>query len=920
MTMIMSAMPHKGWGQTECNCADYPGYQCITFDELPALIATGKLKDYEEAKTEPQFVVIRTYVEFRDLTNVDPYTFAPGSHIIMGSGSALILYKEVIFNDTHIESCDQGPNPYTWSGIIVADGGTLRVNGGTLENGCEIIGLRSGSKAEITGVTFQNNWDVITAEGNVQLLGEGISHNTFDGTIFPNGCGGVRHAIFVQDAPYFKIGNDVGGGAPNVFFGYGSPVSIVNSNIDIHNSTFFNFSMGQLLGTAVWLRGTNGTYKANIFGTGSGSNNEAIAFGFQDGIRSTNYDLKVRNAFFDQNVNHVNIYGDLAVKLNIAQNGFDRMGAKSVLVSGIPFLSAAIDTNVISDNLPNEEFTFRNAIDWRSNSAAGTNVATIRGNTISDDIKPHVNPATFHYDHTGIQINNSSQVSIEDNLLSKEYINPGNPNTYVGISLRNSGGNQVIGNTASSVYRPLAQGFRFEASANNVISCNHATHLAKGFAFNDNCDHANFRFNDMEDNAAGLALEEGNQAITRIGKQFRQGNRWSGELPAGGVAEAIIEGQTPNPATLQNSIFVIHDLNTASAFWANPRVPANGWFLPANFDGELLEECMVFPPIDPDDRFSAAERSVVDGSFATYSNYPAVTWDAMLQTYGTLEENADLRSISSATGAFYQQHQYGNVGKLHRALHDWENVRKMSASLVTSWASNDEQISQKLTAIRAQQAQMPLATPAAQHQIAENIAGLQSDLVALQQVNQHLSAQYRSEVNSKANLLLTDLSAIAVTEVWEQNLKTFLTISADRLLTDSAVWTATQYSILAFIADQCRYEGGMAVVLARSAIEKYPDDDELLCSTSPRSSRLANDGSVRISPNPAMYRCDLSFGRSLSGTLSVVSLQGQSVFSTVLNQAATLSLDTHTWPAGVYQVDIRPDQGGRIVQKLAIVR
>jgi len=48
--------------------------------------------------------------------------------------------------------------------------------------------------------------------------------------------------------------------------------------------------------------------------------------------------------------------------------------------------------------------------------------------------------------------------------------------------------------------------------------------------------------------------------------------------------------------------------------------------------------------------------------------------------------------------------------------------------------------------------------------------------------------------------------------------------------------------------------------------------------------------------------------------------KGQLVFSKVLNEAASFSLDTHAWPAGVFQVDIRPDQGPRIVQKLAIIR
>ena len=863
-----------------------------------------------EAASNKQYIVVTNTLNF-NLSYA--YVFAPGSVIVLSENAQFTVNSDLTLKGVEIKGCSSNT---TWPGILVSSTGALRmIENCKVSEACAGVLLSHGAKAEITNTTFQHNFSCVKASGSVQLTGEGISHNTFDGVDVLTGCSGIRHAINVENTPYFKIGNDISGGQSNDFIGFGTPIRVIDSNVDIYNSSFFNTNP-TLSGVAINLIGTSGTYTANIIGLGSGSSNMTFAQGYEFGIQSNNYNLTVKNAFFDHNIYHIRAGGTLPVYVNITKNRFERMASIGVQIVGVPFLSAVIDTNQISDNLGDTDFAVRTGISWSGNTAAGGEPANIRSNVIRDNDKP-IMQGFSGYTHRGLFVGGSSGVHIEENWLTQSYSALFNPHKYNGIVLSNSNGNQIIGNRVSSVdRRPAYEGIRFEMSAENLISCNAVSNLGKGFAFWDECDHSNFRFNEMEDNFSGLALEVGDQVATKIGRQFKQGNVWRGDLPQNGVAEAVVEGGA-NPATVQNSLFYISNANPTSNLWANPRIPSSSWFLPAP-EETLFSNCIT--TLSPDDRVSAAERSTIGGTFGNYTPYPALTWDATLQTYGTLDQNLDLRPVMSAEDTFYQQHQNANIGKLSRAMRDWEGIRKMTAGFKASWESNHAQIDQKLADIRVQQGQMPSAGQAQQAQIAQNIAALQSDVTELQQANQSLSTQYQSGIATRCNLLLGNLSAITTTDIWEQNLKTVLTLSTDRLLAGNGDWTIPQYSTLQSIADQCRYEGGKAVVLARVAIEKSDYNDEILCQPVERTTITTNKPSALLAPNPATDWCEINFGRSFNGMLTVFSLQGQRIFSRALIEASSLSLDTHTWPPGMYEVDIRSDQSDRIVQKLAIIR
>ncbi|MFN0036011.1 MAG: T9SS type A sorting domain-containing protein [Saprospiraceae bacterium] len=349
-------------------------------------------------------------------------------------------------------------------------------------------------------------------------------------------------------------------------------------------------------------------------------------------------------------------------------------------------------------------------------------------------------------------------------------------------------------------------------------------------------------------------------------------------------------------------------------------IVADEWF---EFSGTAPEPTLICSRYnDPNGAAqSRAGKMVIDGTFEPYKGYPASTWEASLGAFSVLMAHPELRPAGSPDAAFYNLHDTGNVGKLQRAREARDNIALFSASLESAWTNNETAVSQKLDEIRAQNQEMQQAqTPAQQAQIAQMLTTLKGELTALQQTNQSLSAQYLSAVADRANLLLSDLAAISTTDVWESNLKTVLTLLAQRQLAGNAEWTEAQQNTLQAIADQCRHAGGIGVVIARAAIEKFDYDDEALCPgfTQPRSGDATGSFNATLVPNPANDICHVVFGRAASGTLTLSDLQGRVLRYVRLTDVGSFDLDTRDLTIGLYYVQVKSEQGIVCSNKLAV--
>ncbi len=154
------------------------------------------------------------------------------------------------------------------------------------------------------------------------------------------------------------------------------------------------------------------------------------------------------------------------------------------------------------------------------------------------------------------------------------------------------------------------------------------------------------------------------------------------------------------------------------------------------------------------------------------------------------------------------------------------------------------------------------------------------------------------------------------------NLKTVLTLLAQRQLAGNTAWSESQQNTLQAIADQCRHQGGIGVVLARTAIGVFIYNDEAMCpgqGLRPERSELATRQLARLAPNPASDICHVTFEKPMSGTLFVRDLQGQILRTLQLREEATLDLDTYNLVNGLYLISIKDVQGRQFVSKLAVI-
>ncbi|MBP6811986.1 MAG: T9SS type A sorting domain-containing protein, partial [Saprospiraceae bacterium] len=374
--------------------------------------------------------------------------------------------------------------------------------------------------------------------------------------------------------------------------------------------------------------------------------------------------------------------------------------------------------------------------------------------------------------------------------------------------------------------------------------------------------------------------------------------------------EARFDGD-PDALLLSMSAFNINTADQNSQLWATPRIPAVGWFGYSGHSPSNLIHCVTTvddPPREPHQAF--ASQMVINGTFESYKGYPATTWDASLYAFSELIAQPEWRPDGSLNEQFYNLHNTGNVGKLQRAREAWDNIALFSSTLESNWSSNQAAISQKLDELLTQSQLMQNSQIAIQQvQISQTMETLKNDLTELQALNQSLSTQFSSEVNARGSQLLTDLSAISTTMIWEANLKSVLALLAQRQIENTTEWTNEQESALLSIANQCRHEGGIGVVLARAAINKFDYNDEAMCPgyTQPRSDNGFEVVHAILSPNPASNLCQIRFDKALSGTLTICNLQGQVLRSLQLSNTLSLDIDTESLPTSLYVVQIKTD-------------
>lgn len=880
-------------------------YKCITFGTSPDLIAAGKLLPFDQAQTQAQKIIVLNYIEF-----TEDYVFAPGSDIIFLNGALLWIKSHVRIEQSALRGCGS-----PWYGIQVDANGILQLEGSAIANSCEGVILLPNSKAEVAGNQFNDTYTCVQVYGKVTLMGDGIAYNLFDGSaIQVSGCSaGAPAAIRLSNVPQITIGNVVPDGIPNQVIGYPTGIQAANSNLDVVNTVFRTSPTG----TAISLKGSGGTYSATITGLGGAATSPPMVSNYGFGISSQNYNVTLKDAFLQKVQRGVSSLGNTSpVAFDIRRNRFEAYDFFGIYILQSLLTQATIQDNIAIDNSEGEN-GLRNWIRWHTNSFASlTGGGYIYKNKFYDDAKVAPDPL-ITYESTGIYVFQSSGLTMEDNEFYQNYSSTA-PHDFRGIWQFASPNNRLIGNEVSGVVGPNTvlnttpyRGIYINESGNTFISCNSTSGLNRGVDFDGpECDGTDFRYNVMSNNIIGLYLADG----TIIGQQYEKENRWPGDLPPGGLFEALYDGPIPIAST-----FFINDPNTNSDFWANPRQPLD-WFIESG--GLPSGTLFCFESTGGERVLSTSDEMAIAGTFPVFRGYPASVWEAEFRAFAVLAEHPELRPANSAAEAFYLDREADVMGSLYRARRDWNHLYRFTPALEAAWTDNQSDIEEQLETIRMLYAQLRDAeTQAERDALLQSLAEAQDALLTLQQTSADLAGQYADLIANRAQQLALDLSLIDATEVWEQNLKTVLALQVERVLSGAESWTTEQYNTLQAIADQCRHEGGIGVVMARAAIDATHYDNAAMCPgyVAPRSRAEAATLKARLLPNPASDRCLIVFEQPLTGLLWIFNAQGQTMQQTSLKEHASVDINTQNWPDGIYHIKIHTLSGKQFFSRLSVV-
>ncbi|MEZ4942958.1 MAG: T9SS type A sorting domain-containing protein [Saprospiraceae bacterium] len=553
----------------------------------------------------------------------------------------------------------------------------------------------------------------------------------------------------------------------------------------------------------------------------------------------------------------------------------------------------------------------------------------ISGNTFSNENK---NLSTL-YRTGGVFLRNIKYGLIENNnVFDNDALNTFNKD-FKGFRLEHCTGltvrdNSVYGSPGAFATNKTSTGIDIFESGANRITCNFVNNLRTGIGFaGENCDHTSFSKNRMSTHANGLLLA----ADAIIGAQIKQDNRWHGPAPLeGNFAFTGFDPFDPSHIDrVQMSKFEINTSDQNNVLWANPRIigaePDNDyWFeynpvlpppqYPQAYDCGILTCCA-----EEDDEFSEGDILTLNGNFPPYKGFPASGWEAELRLYQVLDNNPALRPTESPAETWYAAKSTTNLAQLFSAYTMSTNAGNDPALLdqmSTSGAIIDALLAQ-LYAKDAQITQTQSPSEEAQF-LTERLTilnQLETELVNFTTLGNTILETIQLEASAAGS----NLSSLTSSNIYEQNLKAVLQIQLDLLASGLEISTS-QHTSLQSIASQCRYEGGIGVLMARLMLDGASYDDNEICIERSKQQVAQPALSARLMPNPASEKVLLQIGKPFSeGRAKLYDTFGKVVAEYSLSGPETY-IFVEGLSSGVYFLVVSLDQEVFSPLKLAVQR
>ncbi len=899
MLFIAFLLPTQSNAQLPCHnvttaCLDHPSepttYKCITgpisisalLNDPDPNISTLLLPQAQAANTAQRIVIKGTLIV--DIsTSSGGYTFFTDSEIVFADQLSEIVItngNSLKLNKTSVHGCSD-----MWKRISAQPGATLIV-----ENQCQIrdgytsIEALKNSKISITNNFFDRNLLAVylgSTNYNVQeplsfSPGGGIWGNTFsglEGLKAPFVGSRPTNGMLIAGVDNINIGSWAGG--QNLFTSFENfppyavdcrGISISNSDVTVRNSRFefiaFN-STQQDDGATGAVQGST----VAVQGLGAGENSTSTFLSCKSGVYLSNSSTDVSNAKFstvNECIVHIQNLGNsprYVKATNCRFKGFLRNGI-------IAKREAANAINLSAFEVQNCVFDddihllgVRTAVRVSSEAAASGETVKINNNKLYFRDRSSFNPTLVMI---GFEITNLFKGVGENNEFYDEW----DEGLAEAIKMQGCNGfrwanNDIIG--INSEGQP-DQSFIINESPNCIYNCNYLSGMGIGMNFSGMCGASSLYQNSFNNHfSKGLYL---NVEGTVIGGQFKKYNTWGGNP---GDTEAFMYFPNYNPIfdadKVKKSQFIIQTSNQNSGYWANPRIVGVS-------SGGGNDPNWFVAPITP--------------TPPTVNLCPA-------ETLNGDDPKLDYGEKGIVDGTFtpwkgYAANTWDAAFLLYQRMTEDASLRPQGSIEATWYASNYPSNLGKL------------------HRVFDGFVSLTSDAPT-----------------ATTTQLYSDLNATVVNTTYEQNLKTVLRIFLELQISGGgSPLTPQQILDLTYIADQCRYEGGSGVVMARLALgqssQRVGDCPSNLGRgesgdrSDQESPHLVN---ATVFPNPAEQAFSLQLDRSLqNATVHLVDLQGR-ILGNWKFSGDVLNVREANVSAGVYLLEVL--EQGHVLTRSKIV-
>ncbi|MCC7506501.1 MAG: right-handed parallel beta-helix repeat-containing protein, partial [Saprospiraceae bacterium] len=873
-------------------------WRCVngTFT-IQQLIINGTLLPAAQAATTPQHVIVNGIIIF----NLS-YTFATGSELVFAPSKAMSVEsgKTLTIKGSHLHGCSA-----LWNGIAVAYGGSIRLENNIIEQANTAVLMLGGaslttySSISALNNTFRGNniciqlGDALSppSPSKIVVLKNGMIGNTFDGTgNLLGGTGSPSAGIQIQNIYPVTIGSTGNSNlfTPNLFKGFvksspdskGAGIYVLYSSVNIQRCRFEDIGdvAIEMSGYGIRFVGS-GSQTLSIKGLGQNNFAQATFDNVCSPIVLEAASITASDIYSTTSREAIRfvplVFSNMALSFDLRNSTFEQFDGRAaayVKLSNTTVPHLTISGCKFYDNAeaytPPGKGGPRCCINILAAYPTDFQKGSIHGNEFYNEGKGTQNV----YNNCGVKLENTIGGFIDENVfLDSDDVAVVTAKSYQGIFLKNCqhtrmANNSIYGTSFAYGTDKTSVGIDIFESSYCNFHCNDLGYLDRAVAFRgENCDHASLNKTIMHVHNNSLYLAP--DAV--ITPQIKQENRWHTHfgLQAYFDFPGFNSFDPLDVARVQMSAFEINDNNQNSIYWPSPRQignePDNATWFQYN---QLLEVppaelnchqcCVEIPQLSRGDEFALA------GTYPPYKGYDASTWDAQFRLFDNLYHNSELRPTGSTAATFYNTNSSGSLGTLHSAWQQIIDVSRADETTLAQFNASHAALENMQAQIYAMDDQIAAATDLTEGSLLAQRDLLLDDWISENATYSTLIEDRSSGIQQAAATSLNTVTTLAVSTIWETNLKTVLEMQLSLLATGSEMDPADESSIVS-VAEQCRYAGGFGVLLARSMLPDGEYNDEEACSErSALEARTGSNTELLIVPNPARDQVIVQIGES----------------------------------------------------------